>query len=143
MECLETHVFDVRILPQRTGSIDIMAAAQEAHTQSIRNGVYIKHITDVALEYDSAKIHQDGSVLYIVRCKCNVTNPKINETYRLAITGSNKMGAVFKDGLVTVFVPKHYCTDSVIPDVDSVHDIKIVGRRVDGRILCIGTLILT
>ena len=102
----------------------------------VTHGVYIIDILNVITD-DTGKILNNGSVEYNVNAECLVLNPQIGDTYSLPITGCSKMGAVYKHKEITIFIPKHMCLGSIPEIGDEVH-ICIIGKRIDGKILCIG-----
>ena len=75
---------------------------------------------------------------YLVNTDCIIVNPIIGNSYSLVITHNNKLGFMHKSDLVTIFVPVQYTTRNLA--IDEEVNIKIVGKRVEERIVCVGTI---
>ena len=142
MNEIKTVTVDLIIKPDSLGHLDLLEMARRDLLGNVLRGVYIKDVNSVAA-VGNGSIDEDGNVVMRVNCTTTVANPVVNETYNVRITGANKMGAVYRDEGVTIFIPKHYCTDGIIPDVCTCVDVLIIGRRVDGNIMCIGKIILS
>ena len=136
MESKARIILKIVAEPSQLCQFNIKRELIQKYCNTVTYGVYIIDILSVAAD-NTGKILNNGSVEYNVNTECRVLSPQIGETYSICITGSSKMGAVYKCDEVTIFIPKHMCSE-ITPEVgDSVH-VNIVGKRIDGRILCIG-----
>ena len=108
--------------------------------QVLYKGVYIQTIKSfVPLQY--GKIMPNGSVQVSTTALCRVVNPRVNSTYEITVSSSNNMGAAYKTSGITVYIPKHMCTNQVVPNVDTVVNCEIVGKRIQDNILCIAKMV--
>jgi DNA-directed RNA polymerase subunit E'/Rpb7 len=85
------------------------------------------------------KINLNGTVNMNIKCKCNIVNPEIGETYEITINDVNKMGVSYKSNKICIFIPQHICTSDI-----SLHDkvsVKIIGKRVEDSIICIAEIV--
>lgn len=105
------------------------------------NGQLFKkfYIVDVMKinETNGGRILNDGSILCKITAYCIVLDPEIGNTYNLKITNINKMGALYKHELVTIFIPTQYYNNHTL-EVDSTFDITIIGKRIEDSIVCVG-----
>ena len=103
--------------------------------------MYIQKVLTARL-YGKCKIMGNGSILLPIIASCKVLDPVLDSEITLEVTSSNTLGATCKFDLVSVFVPKHLCSNQV-PDVGDHIRVKIIGKRIVGKILCIGQLVST
>lgn len=100
---------------------------------------YIQEVQSIA-KVNGGRILNDGKILVIIIATCRVLDPDIDGVYKLQITNMNKMGALHKNNLVTVFIPQQYYNNEN-PEVDSVFNVKIIGKRIEDSIVCVGKII--
>jgi hypothetical protein len=112
---------------------------RDKYNDTIFKNLYIKEITSVEHK-NGGRILNNGCIQYNVDVICNVINPCVDDTYNLRITHMNKMGALHKNELVTVFIPIQYFNNES-PEVDSSFNIKIIGKRIEDSIVCVGKII--
>lgn len=105
------------------------------YNSKIFKNYYIIEVISIK-DIKGGKILNDGKILYTANCNCNVLYPCINENYTLEITNINKMGALHKNELVTVFVPTQYY-NGIDPVVGQKFEINIMGVRVEDSIVCV------
>lgn len=123
--------------PEQLESCSIKKLVRSKYIGTVFRGVYILDIKSAGI-IEHGKVLNDGTVSYSISSVCLVLNPRVGSVYSLTISGSNKMGAVYKLHEVTVFIPKHKCIDEIVPDAADVVDVKIIGKRIESRIMCIG-----
>ena len=133
-------VLKLKIPPSKLGCVNILDLMADEYESRIYDGFYIQRIIKASVS-QNGKILSDGSIVYSVNSTLDVLNPEINSTYDVIITESNKMGAVSKIGKVSVFIPKSYCPDEALPYVGSTVSATIIGKRIEGNITCIGSII--
>ena len=112
---------------------------QEKYNDSLFKKYYIQEIQSVQGS-NGGRILNDGKILANVTAVCKVLDPDIDSVYSLKITNMNKMGALHKNNLVTVFIPQQYYNNET-PEVDSIFNIKIIGKRIEDSIVCVGKII--
>ena len=99
---------------------------------------YIFEILDI-IQSKGGKILNNGKILFKIIAHCKVLDPEIGVTYNLKITNINKMGALHKDNLLTIFIPTQYYND-VSPAIDGNYNITIIGKRIEDSIVCVGKI---
>jgi hypothetical protein len=112
---------------------------RDKYNNTIFKDLYIKNVEDV-IHKTGGKILNNGQIQFKIESLCSVINPCINTVYTLKITHINKMGALSKNELVTVFIPLQYY-NNITPAIDSVYDIKIIGKRIEDSIVCVGKFV--
>ena len=117
----------------------LLESLAEKYNSSLFKKYYVVEVLDI-IEKKGGKILHDGSILFIIFASCKVLDPDIGSTYNLRITSTNKMGALHKHELITVFVPTQYYNDNT-PEVDSCFDITIIGKRIEDSIVCVGKIV--
>ena len=130
----------LKVHPCNLGATNIYDLVSEEYKNTIQKGFYIKEVLSATIS-SNGKIMSDGSIVYIVHCELTVLNPELNHKYLVNITGSNKMGAVHRNELVAIFIPKSYCVNNVLPNVSSSVNVEIIGKRVEGNITCVGKIV--
>tara|TARA_B100001996_G_C18550461_1_gene550612 strand:+ start:475 stop:900 length:426 start_codon:yes stop_codon:yes gene_type:complete len=110
---------------------------KEKYQQTLFKTFYISEILETSFS-SHGKINNDGSVTYLVNTDCIIVNPTIGNSYSLVITHNNKLGFMHKSDLVTIFVPKQYTNRNLA--INEEVTINIVGKRVEERIVCVGTI---
>ena len=114
----------------------------KAHiAEKMYDGIYVQKVLTARL-HGKCKIMGDGSILLPIIASCKVLDPALDSEITLEVTSSNALGATCKFALVSVFVPKHLCGNQ-IPDIGEHIRVKIIGKRIVGKILCIGQLVST
>ena len=108
----------LKVSPCNLGATNIYDLVSEEYTNTIQKGFYIKKVLNASVS-SNGKIMSDGSIVYIVHCELTVLNPELNHRYLVNITGSNKMGAVHRNELVAIFIPKSYCVNDVLTDEET------------------------
>lgn len=114
--------------------------ASDKYTNTIHEGRIIIHIFNVKL-IEPIRILTNGMLKYTAKIECTVLNPVIGEVVKIHVTSVNKMGAIYKNLQMTIFVPKHLCENEILPLVGTSIMVKIVGKRIEDKILCIGSMI--
>ena len=112
----------------------------ERYNNTIYEGKVITHVDKVTLK-DNVKVMPNGTLKFNIEVKCTVINPSIGDVIKVVVTGVNKMGALYKHIQLTIFIPKHLCINEEIPAVGDTVDLKIVGKRVEDKIVCIGSIL--
>ena len=140
MEQIRQIDLKLKVNPCNLGATNLYDLVSEEYKNTIHKGVYIKEVLSASVT-SNGKIMSDGSIVYLVNCELRVLNPEVNEKYSVTITGSNKMGAVHRNEMIAIFIPKSYCVNDVLPDVASVVDVEIIGKRVEGNITCVGKIV--
>ena len=112
---------------------------QERFNDSLFKKYYIQEIQKID-KSTGGRILNDGKILINVTAICKVLDPDIDSVYSLRITNMNKMGALHKNNLVTVFIPQQYYNNES-PEVDSTFNIKIIGKRIEDSIVCVGKIV--
>ena len=100
---------------------------------------FIKTVSKI-VSISGGKILNNGYVQYNIIVSCIVLNPEISHVYKLEITNINKMGALHKNDLVTVFIPLQYY-NNITPVIDTRYNIEIIGKRIEDSIVCVGKFI--
>jgi len=118
--------------------MSIIDLLNERYANKIFKKYFIKKVNSVSTR-SGGKLLNDGSILYKISADRVVLDPEIGEKYQVLITSTNKMGALHKNELVTIFVPLQYY-NGYSPEVDSTFNIKIIGKRIEDSIVCVGTI---
>ena len=112
---------------------------KETYNNRVYQHMFITEIERIN-KVSPGKILHDGSVMYTIQCCALVINPVVNEVYTLPITHIHSMGSMHKVQSITIFVPLQYYND-YIPAVGDHQRVKIIGKRVDDTIVCVGEFI--
>ena len=102
---------------------------------NIYEGYFIKSIIEQKISKDK-KINLNGSISVKVYCDCEIIDPKVNSIINIEINDINKMGYSYKINKICIFIPLHLCNESYV--LNQKIDIKIIGKRVEEDIICIG-----
>ena len=138
MECYMQVVIKITFTPDMLCN-DNLLLLQDKYNNTILRDIYIKHV-DSIVEKQGGRILHNGQIQYNFTTECYVINPCINKVYNLQITSINKMGALHKHELVTVFIPIQYYND-VVPEVGMYFSVEIIGKRIEDSIVCVGKII--
>ena len=101
---------------------------------NIQNEFYIKEVIKVQ-DNKKYRINIDGSIHVNIRCFCVVINPVMNSIVEITITDVNKMGFSYKCDKVCIFIPNN---NKSIYSINDIIKVKIIGKRIENNILCIG-----
>ena len=102
---------------------------------SIYEGYLIKQILKTHILKDK-KINLNGSISIKVLCKCSIIDPIIDSIIDIRINDINKMGYSYKLDKICIFIPIHLCHE--IYTLNQSIKIKIIGKRIEEDIVCIG-----
>ena len=102
---------------------------------NIYNGYLIIDILKYQI-YNNKKININGSISVKVNCVCNIIDPIVNTIVNVKINDVNKMGYSYKREKLCIFIPIHLSTTSY--KLDDTVQIKIIGKRIEENIVCIG-----
>ena len=102
---------------------------------NIYEGYFIKNIIKQKISKDK-KINLNGSISVKVFCNCEIIDPIIDSVINITINDINKMGYSYKMNKICIFVPNHLCNETYILNQNI--QIKIIGKRIEEEIICIG-----
>ena len=130
--------FDISISPSEINNINLKKYLLNKYNDNIFNGIYISNILKIhKVQY--GKITANGHINIHITTLCDVINPLLNSIYyNVIITNSNKLGSFINLGKISIFIPKEYSINEEILGIGSSMNIKIIGKRIDDKITCIG-----
>ena len=102
---------------------------------NIYEGYFIKDILQMQIAKDK-KINLNGSISVKVFCECLIIDPIIDSIVDVKINDVNKMGYSYKHNKLCIFIPIHLCSETY--NVEQIIKIKIIGKRIEEDIVCIG-----
>mgnify|MGYP007047406975 CR=1 FL=1 len=102
---------------------------------NIHDGFFITKILEHSILTDK-KINLNGSIAVTVICKCLIIDPIIDSVVNIKINDINKMGYSHKQKHLCIFLPIHLCNQMYTLDQNV--KIKLIGKRVEEDIVCIG-----
>lgn len=116
----------------------ILNILKETYNKKIVKNVYIDEVLNI-VHKSNGKIFVNGNIQHKIIMNCKTLNPCLHYNYKLQITDVNKMGALHKNELVTVFIPTQYFNNNKI-SVGKLCNVQIIGKRIEEGIICIGKL---
>ena len=111
--------------------------------QKYINNIYLDYIilnVEEILSISGGKILNSGNVSYSILASCTIRNPQLDSTYSIHITQLNTMGAMCRFDKLNIFIPRQYFGDHDVLE-NTLWPVKIIGKRVEDTIVCIGTLV--
>ena len=102
---------------------------------NVYEGYFIKDILQSQISKDK-RINLNGSISVKVFCKCSIIDPLIDSIIGIKINDINKMGYSYKQKKLCIFIPIHLCNQTYV--LDQCIKIKIIGKRIEEDIVCIG-----
>lgn len=138
MEQTDELDVEISIPPYKLNNVNLLDFVKDVIECTIKQGKYIKEVCKVSTK-SIGKITMNGHVVYNVKCECVTLEPKLNETYDICIHNMNKMGAIHKNNLVTIFIPRSYWNNIDI-ELNMTVSVKIIGKRIEDKIMCIGQI---
>jgi DNA-directed RNA polymerase subunit E'/Rpb7 len=137
MNYSDNIIFDVFVSPSDINTINLKQYLQSKYNNLIYNGKFIMNVTNVnKVQY--GKVTSNGNINVIINTLCDVLDPIINNTYNLVITNYNKLGSFINIGKISIFIPKEYSINEEIPSIGVSINVKIIGKRIEDKITCIG-----
>ena len=137
MNYSDNIIFDVFVSPSDINTINLKQYLQSKYNNLINNGKFIMNVTNVnKVQY--GKVTSNGNINVIINTLCDVLDPIINNTYNLVITNYNKLGSFINIGKISIFIPKEYSINEEIPSIGVSINVKIIGKRIEDKITCIG-----
>ena len=130
----------VKIPPIKLNGLNIREEVAETYEDTVYNGTVITSVGDVQI-LRHGNISPDGSITYDVNVQCTVVDPVIGDRYTIKFTNSNKMGAIYRSTMLSIFVPKHYCIEDNIPDIGCIAEVQILAKRIEGVVTCIAKIV--
>jgi len=138
MNSLNDIIFDISISPSEISSINLKKYLLNKYNGNIHNGIYISHISKVNT-VECGKITADGYINIKINTLCEIVNPVIESIYNnVIITNYNKLGSFINLGKISIFIPKEYSINEEIPTIGMSINVKVIGKRIDDKITCIG-----
>ena len=102
---------------------------------NVYEGYLIKKILKHSI-YKDKKININGTISVKIVCICKIIDPIIDSIIKIKINDVNKMGYSYKEEKLCIFMPIHLCQD--IYNIGDTIEIKIIGKRIEENIVCIG-----
>ena len=102
---------------------------------NVYEGYIIKELLNTQIPKDK-KINLNGTISVKVLCKCSIIDPILDSAVDVEINDINKMGYSYKRNKLCIFIPIHLCNE--IYTLHQSIKIKIIGKRVEEEIVCIG-----
>ena len=134
--------FRIEIDPEFLDSNNVQINLMNLLSQKYLNNIYKDFIILKILKINNisgGKIScSTGKVSYKIDTLCTIRNPLIDSIYTVLITNLNTMGAMCKYDKINVFIPRQYF-GTCEPAVDEKLQAKILGKRVEDTIVCIGS----
>jgi len=103
------------------------------------NNIYESFLIQNIIKYNilnDKKININGLISVKVNCTCNIIDPILNSVINVQINDVNKMGYSYKINKLCIFIPIHLCKE--IYTINDNFKIKIIGKRTEENIVCIG-----
>jgi len=131
-------IFNISISPSEINTINLKKYLQNKFTDNIHNGIYISNVSKVnTINY--GKITANGFIDVKINTICEIVNPVVESIYNnVIITNYNKLGSFVSFGKISIFIPKEYSINEEIPTLGMSINLKIIGKRIDDKITCIG-----
>lgn len=142
MEQIQSIIFDINISPSDIHNINLKQYLQTIYKNVLYKGIYVKQINKIT-NYKCGKILSNGNICMNICSLCEVIDLHLNEEYEISISNSNKLGAFYNNNKINIFIPKQYCLEQNIPNGDDVITVKIIGKRIEQNISCIGEQIIS
>ena len=108
----------------------------DKYKNNIFNGSFILKI--LSFKYTQLGfINNDSSISFNVVATCEVLFPEEGKHYEIQFNNINKMGAICKFSKVTIFVPKIYFKDEILPNLHDKLVVEVLGKRVEENLVCV------
>ena len=107
--------------------------------KNLVNNIYEGFLITKILKYNISndkKINMNGTIYIKVSCNCEIIDPSVNSIHNVKINDINKMGYSYKIDKLCIFIPIHLCNE--IYTINDYVKIKIIGKRIEENIICIG-----
>ena len=142
MEQIKKVIFNTQVSPGDLYNLKLKKLLHDTYQNQIYDGVIVLAINKV-ISYKFGTVYTSGFVELVVEAICSVKDLAVNQVYEIEITNSNKIGAFHNSQGVFIFIPKTSCLDENIPQAGDCVDIKIIGKRIENKLSCIGSMILS
>ena len=142
MEQIRKIIFKTQVSPGDLHNLKLKKFLHDTYQNQIYDGLIVLTINKV-LSYEFGIVYNSGFVELLVEALCSVKDLVVNQVYEIEITNSNKIGAFHNSQGVFIFIPKTSCLDENIPQPGDCIDIKIIGKRIENKLSCIGSMILS
>lgn len=142
MEQIRKISFKTQVSPTELHNLKLKKFLHDKYQNQFYNGLIVLTINKV-LSYEFGMVYTSGFVELVIEALCTVKDLAINQVYELEITSSNKIGAFHNSQGIFIFIPKTSCLDENIPQAGEFVDIKIIGKRIENKLSCIGSMILS
>jgi hypothetical protein len=140
MEQIGKIAFETKLAPEQLKSLKLKTLLNTLFKGKIYNGILINTVNKI-MKYSFGNVISTGEVMFYIDALCSITDPIVNQTYDICITNNNKLGAFYNSDNIFVFIPKTCCINGIIPVIGDMVTIKIIGKRIENKISCIGSII--
>ena len=138
MNTLTEITFNINISPSEINTVNFKKHLCTKYNNNIHNGIYINEILKI-IKLNYGKILSNGYINVNIEATCDIIDLKIEHVYaNIIITNYNKLGSFVNLNKVSIFIPKEFSIDEQTLETGSSIDLKIVGKRIDDKIMCIG-----
>ena len=130
--------FDIYVSPSEVNTINLKKYLCNKYNNNLHDGKYINEILNIeGVQY--GKIISNGYINIKIKTICDIIDLQLDSVYyNIIITNYNKLGSFVNIGKVSIFIPKEYSIDDQIQETGISINIKIIGKRIDDKITCIG-----
>ena len=130
--------FSIYISPCEINTINFKKYMCNTFNNNIYDGKYINEIINLTT-VNYGKIISNGYINVDIEAICDIIDLQVESVYsNIIITNCNKLGSFVNIDKISVFIPKEYSIKNQILETGSTINFKIVGKRIDDKITCIG-----